>query len=115
MDKKPIRVNAERAINESEPNVRNRKPSKLSKRYRKVDDALRKIADSRPSNQKAVFQSLEDRGVKLPPVEPFDAAGGWMAGFRKNEGLARSWLSKRWNWLNLTPLTRGPKSFASIK
>jgi hypothetical protein len=78
-------------------------------RYKNIDYALREIAESRPRKQEEVFQSLDKRRVPVPPAEPFITAGGWMAGFRRDQAGARAWLSKRWRELDLTPLPKGPK------
>lgn len=93
--------------------VEMRKPKhsgKRSVRYETIDTALKQIADSRPRTQEEIFEQLQTRQVRHPPVEPFLAAGGWMAGFKGNEIAARSWLSKRWSNLSLPPLPRGPKT-----
>jgi hypothetical protein len=86
-----------------------KKPVRRSPKYKAIDEALQQLAESRPRTQEEVFQSLEGRRVGLPLAEPFMAAQGWMAGFRKDPEAARAWLSKRWAELNLTPLPRGPK------
>jgi hypothetical protein len=70
---------------------------------------LRQIADAHPRSHEEVFQQLEDRRARLPDARPFSAARGWMAGFRKDPTRARSWLSKRWSALGLSPFPRGPK------
>ena len=85
------------------------KPARRNQKYEVIDKALREIAESRPSTQEEVFQSLDGRHVVTPPAEPFLTARGWMAGFRRDAAAARSWLSKRWTELNLSPLPRGPK------
>jgi hypothetical protein len=84
------------------------KPVRRNQKYMTIDEALQEIAESHPRTQEEVFQALQGR-VGFPPAEPFEAARGWMAGFRLDEALARSWLSKRWKELNLPPLPRGPK------
>lgn len=89
------------------------KPKKLvsrNQRYKAIDEALQQIAQIQPRTQKQVFQSLDERSVVLPPAEPFVGARGWMAGFRRNERVSRSWLSKRWRRLDLPRLPPGPKS-----
>jgi len=83
-------------------------PVRRSQRYREIDEALQKIAESRPRRQEEVFKALEGR-VVFPPAEPFMAARGWIAGFRRNPAAARAWLSKRWAALNLFSFPRGPK------
>jgi hypothetical protein len=75
-----------------------------------IDVALQEIAESRPSRQDEVFQSLDGRHVVIPPAEPFLTARGWTAGFRQDKAAARAWLSKRWAELELSPLPRGPKN-----
>ena len=89
--------------------ARRAKPSRRNAKYEAIDKTLCEIADSRPSTQAEVFQSLEGR-VGIPPAEPFLAAGGWMAGFRQDTAGARAWLSKRWAESDLPPLPRGPKN-----
>jgi len=86
-----------------------KKPVRRNQKYRMIDVALQKIAESRPSTQEEVFQSLEERHVVTPPAEPFMTARGWMPGFRRDAPAARAWLSKRWAELNLPSLPRGPK------
>jgi hypothetical protein len=86
------------------------KPVRRNKKYSRIDEALKKISESLPRTQEEVFQSLEDRHVPLPLAEPFSSASGWMAGFGKDRLAARSWLSKRWGELSLSPLPRGPKN-----
>ncbi len=89
-----------------------RKAKKLvrrNQRYEVIDKALQEIAESRPSTQEEILQSLDGRRVVTPPAEPFMTARGWMLGFGRNEAAARSWLSKRWAELNLPSLPRGPK------
>jgi hypothetical protein len=78
-------------------------------KYKVIDEALKEIAESQPRTQEEVFQSLEGRHVVIPACEPFVTARGWMAGFRRNESLARQWLSKRWAELHLPSFLRGPK------
>jgi len=85
-----------------------KKPGKRNRRYRAIDEALKKIAETQPSSQEDVFELLDGR-AKVPPAEPFTAAGGWTAGFRQDPAAARAWLSKRWHQLGLDPLVRGPK------
>jgi len=82
---------------------------KLSRKYEGIDKMLRQIADAHPRSHEEVFQQLEDRRARLPDARPFSAARGWMAGFRKDPTRARSWLSKRWSALGLSPFPRGPK------
>jgi len=89
---------------------RGKEPTRRNPRYKQIDAALKEISESRPRTQEEVFQSLDNRHVPLPPAEPFHSARGWMAGFRRDRSAARSWLSKRWSELNLTPLPKGPKS-----
>jgi hypothetical protein len=84
-------------------------PERRNQKYRVIDEVLKELAESRPSTQEEVFQSLEARHVVVPPAEPFMAARGWLAGFRQHPGAARAWLSKRWAELNLATLPRGPK------
>jgi hypothetical protein len=87
-----------------------KKPVRRSQKYKTIDDALQEIAESRPSTQEGVFQSLDGRHVVIPPAEPFVTARGWIAGFRRDKAAARAWLSKRWAELSLSPLPRGPKN-----
>jgi hypothetical protein len=86
-----------------------KKPVRRNQKYRVIDKALQEIAESRPRTQEEVFQSLEGRHIVIPPAEPFLAAQGWIAGFRRNPAAARAWLSKRWAESNLESLPRGPK------
>ena len=86
------------------------RPVRRNQRYKVIDEALRKIAQSSPRTQEEVFQSLEDRHVVIPPAEPFMTARGWIAGFRRDALGARAWLSKRWGELSLSSLPRGPKN-----
>jgi hypothetical protein len=87
-----------------------KKPVRRNQRYKVIDEALQEIAESRPSTQEEVFQSIEGRHVVIPLAEPFMAAHGWIPGFRRDKAAARAWLSKRWAELNLSPLPRGPKN-----
>jgi hypothetical protein len=86
-----------------------RKPPRQNRRYQKIDEGLRLIAESHPSTQEEVFGLLDNRGIPHPPSDPFASAGGWTKGFHNDEAAARSWLSKRWAKLQLPPLRRGPK------
>jgi hypothetical protein len=92
-----------------EQSRREKKLVRRNQKYKTIDEALKKVADSRPQTQEEVFKALEGRVVS-PPAEPFETARGWMAGFRRDEATARAWLSKRWRELNLPPLPRGPKN-----
>ncbi len=85
-------------------------PVRRNQKYKVIDEALRKIAESLPRTQEEVFQSLEGRHVVVPPAEPFMTARGWIAGFRRDAAAARAWLSKRWKELSLSPMPRGPKN-----
>ena len=87
-----------------------KRPIRRNQKYRVIDVALQEIAESRPSRQDEVFQSLDGRHVVIPPAEPFLTARGWTAGFRQDKAAARAWLSKRWAELELSPLPRGPKN-----
>ena len=86
------------------------KPMKQNQRYAAIDQALQKIAASRPRTQEEVFQALEGRRVAVPLAEPFKTDCGWMAGFSRGEATAWAWLSKRWGELDLDSLPRGPKN-----
>jgi hypothetical protein len=86
-----------------------KKPVRRNQKYKTIDEALQRIADSRPRTQEEVFKALEGR-VVFPPAEPFETGRGWIAGFRRDKAAARSWLSKRWAELSLSPLPRGPKN-----
>jgi hypothetical protein len=86
-----------------------RSSTKKSGPYAEIDAALRQIAEARPSNQQEVFKQLDWRNVRIPPAEPFRTAKSWIAGFKKNESDARSWLSKRWANLELSAFPKGPK------
>jgi hypothetical protein len=77
-------------------------------RYEAIDTALRGIAEARPGKHEEVFRALEGR-CRIPNAEPFKSAGGWLAGFRKDNDAAHTWLSKRWTRLALPPFLRGPK------
>ncbi len=94
----------------SKESRKTKKPVRRNQKYKVIDEALQEIAESRPSTQEEVFQSLDGRHVVIPPAEPFMAARGWIAGFRRDVAAARAWLSKRWAELNLPPLPRGPKN-----
>jgi len=88
------------------------KPKKRVRRnpkYEVIDKALQEIAESRPSSQEEILQSLDGRRVVTPPAEPFVTARGWMPGFKRDAPAARAWLSKRWAELDLPSLPRGPK------
>ena len=87
----------------------NRRRPRRSQKYERIDEELRKIALARPNTQEEVFEALQARRVVWPSAEPF-ATHGWVAGFRRDEAAARSWLSKRWSELDLPPLPQGPKS-----
>jgi hypothetical protein len=69
-----------------------KKPVRRNQKYKVIDHALQEIAESRPSTQEAVFQALDGRHVVIPPAEPFMAARGWIAGFRRDAAAARAWL-----------------------
>jgi hypothetical protein len=99
-------------VHEAQAPKQGRKAKKLVRRnqkYEVIDKALKEIAESRPSTQEEILQSLDGRRVVTPPAEPFMTARGWMPGFRRDAPAARSWLSKRWAELNLPSLPRGPK------
>lgn len=67
-----------------------RKSASRNPRYKKIDLALKDIAQSRPATQREIFESLDARRVEFPPAEPFASARGWIAGFeRKGEPRAR--------------------------
>jgi hypothetical protein len=85
------------------------KRTKRSVRYKTIDQALEVIAEARPKTHKEVFRTLDERCVALPHAAPFDAAHGWLAGFRKDPPRAHAWLSKTWSRLNLFAFPRGPK------
>jgi hypothetical protein len=87
-----------------------RMPARQNQKYKTIDVALQEVAKSRPSTQEEVFRSLDGRRVVIPQAEPFTAADGWIAGFRRDPAAARAWLSKRWAQLNLPRLPRGPKT-----
>ncbi len=106
-----LRTNTSRPVDKLRDQGRKgMKSARQNARYKSIDEALRKIAESRPSTQEAIFQSLEDRCVVFALAEPFLSVRGWIAGFRRDTVAARAWLSKRWAALNLTPLPRGPKN-----
>jgi len=90
------------------PPAQAKKPGRRNQKYKAIDEALQKIAESRPRTQEAVFSALEGR-VGYPPAEPFESARGWMAGFGRDPRAARAWLSKRWGELDLPAFARGPK------
>jgi hypothetical protein len=92
-----------------EPRESRKKPVRRNQKYKTIDQALQKIAESRPCTQEEVFKALEGR-VVFPPAEPFETARGWIPGFRRDKATARAWLSKRWGELDLPPLPRGPKN-----
>jgi hypothetical protein len=77
-------------------------------RYEAIDKELRKIAEMRPMSHKEVFGSLDGR-APIPYAKPFATAGGWLAGFQRDQAAARAWLSKAWSRLHLPPFPRGPK------
>lgn len=79
-------------------------------RYAEIDKTLVAISESKPESQEAVFKALDSRKIKVPSAEPFETAGGWVAGFKRDPKLARTWLSKRWALLGLPAMPRGPKS-----
>jgi hypothetical protein len=84
------------------------KPKRPNPRYKAIYEKLKAIAEARPRSHDDVFRMLNGR-VGIPHAEPFETAGGWLAGFRKEPKLARSWLSKVWKVLHLPPFPRGPK------
>jgi hypothetical protein len=88
--------------------------SRRNQRYEAIDAALRQIAESRPRSQEEVFGSLQRRHVVTPLAQPFLAAGGWMAGFKRDKTASRAWLSKRWAELELRSLPRGPKKTTKV-
>ncbi len=49
-----------------------------NQKYRLIDDALIAIAESAPSSQLEIYQSLDERHVVLPWGGPLKSAGGWM-------------------------------------
>ena len=106
----PDGQNAGREAQGSKENSKATQPVRRNQKYKLIDEALRKIAESLPRTQEEVFQSLEGRHVVIPPAEPFMTARGWTTGFRRDAAAARAWLSKRWAELNLPPLPRGPKN-----
>ena len=81
-----------------------------NRRYLAIDEALRQIEESKPKTHEEIFRLLDQRRVRIPFAEPFQEAGGWMAGFRRNKKAARPWLSKRRNMLDFDPLPMGPKN-----
>lgn len=85
------------------------RPIRRNNRSKLIDSTLESIAQAAPMTQEEIFSVLQSRRAALPMAEPFLSSGGWMPGFRKNERLARAWLSKRWAELSLPPLPRGPK------
>ncbi len=87
-----------------------KEPGRRHQKYKVIDAALQKVAESRPDTQEEVFKSLDARNVAIPLLEPFMAARGWIAGFRRDPPAARAWLSKRWTGLKLPRLPRGPKN-----
>ena len=103
-------ANTEKPTSKASSSVSAGKPLRRNARYKAIDEALHKIAESRPRTQEEIFQYLERQRVVIPPAEPFTAARGWMAGFQRDTAAARAWLSKRWAELDLPPLPRGPKS-----
>lgn len=86
-----------------------KKPVRRNHKYLAIDNALRRIAESRPRTHEEVFQSLQSRNVVIPHAVPFLSARGWIPGFRRDPAAARAWLSKRWAVLGLSPFIRGPK------
>jgi hypothetical protein len=84
------------------------KPRRRSARYVAIDQALCDIAKAKPRSHEEVFRMLDTR-KKVPNAEPFQSAGGWFAGFRRDPAKAHTWLSKTWSHLNLPAFARGPK------
>lgn len=91
------------------PSVVTARPHKSSPKYAKLDAMLRLIAQAQPQGHEEVFEHLDSRKTPLPNSEPFASARGWFRGFRTHPVSARSWLSKRWSNLGLSPFPRGPK------
>jgi hypothetical protein len=89
-----------------------RKPGRPHSRYQKIDEALRRIADSQPKTQSEIFKGLDEAKIAVPNSEPFHSARNWSLGYRNNRHRASSWLSTRWRVLALEPLPRGPKKSA---
>jgi hypothetical protein len=84
------------------------RPVRRSAKYDAIDRALREIAKAYPGSHKEVFR-LPDGRSPTANSEPFESAGGWLAGFQRDRIAARSWLSKRWSGLQLPPFRRGPR------
>jgi len=85
-----------------------RKPLRRNSKYEAIYSSLRHIAEGRPTSHAEVFRALDGR-TRIPNAEPFESAGGWLAGLRRNKMGARAWLSKAWSGLNLPAFPRGPK------
>lgn len=103
---------ADRTEAPSDANIERRKArtrKRRNERYKAIDAALRKIAESMPRGQGEIFEMLDNRRIPIPAAEPFLSARGWMTGFRRKPGGARAWLSKRWAELELARLPSGPK------
>jgi hypothetical protein len=66
------------------------KPAWRSHKYQAIDEALKAIAESRPSTQKEVFEQLDGRRVGTPRAEPFLSARGWVRGLGQDEAAARA-------------------------
>ena len=67
-------------------------------------DTLRQECDERTGKYRE-----NGAGKDCDPLQ-FMSAYGWKAGFDRALAAARSWLSKRWAELELSPLPRGPKN-----
>jgi hypothetical protein len=95
--------------------MRRSKPTRRNRRYERIDERLKAIAESRPRSHQEVFEALERGHIRLPHAEPFEGTGGWLTGFKRDPKRARSWLSKAWTRLHLPAFPRGPKKSKSYR
>ena len=105
----PRPVPAEATTLVSKSRRKRAKKNARNPRYKRIVEALRRIAEGHPRTHQEVFEQLERERVPVPLAKPFDPAGGWIRGFRANPDLARSWLSKVWLRAGLLRFPRGPK------
>jgi len=67
-------------------------PVRRNQKYKVIDEALRKMAESLPRTQEEVFQSLEGRHLVIPPGRAFYDRARMDRGFRRDAAAARAAL-----------------------
>jgi hypothetical protein len=102
-------IAAARAVPEDGTLASGRKPARRTAKYEAINSALCEIAKAMPEDHEEVFQFLDSRTVPIPNRDPFKTEKGWLKGFERDRPAARSWLSRTWSSLGLSPFARGPK------